>query len=260
VNGDGPSDADLIGAVRAGDLSAYAVLFQRHTELARRVARRCGADATDQEDLVAEAFARVLTAIRSGAGPRDNLRPYLLVAVRNLALRAGRRDGRIDWYRGIMELEDVAIDATVAGSDEIVLQRWRSRLAWAAYLTLPPRWRTVLWHTEVNEATPSEIAPVLGLSPNGVSALATRAREGLRTAYLHVQIPDTGETCCRAARQRMASWIRGALPARHIQLITRHLTGCRDCQGVVIELLDIDRELRPPTGRRAARQRTHGPG
>ena len=37
------------------------------------------------DDIVAEAFARVLAAIRAGGGPDHAFRPYLLAAVRNLA-------------------------------------------------------------------------------------------------------------------------------------------------------------------------------
>jgi len=37
------------------------------------------------DDVVAEAFARVLAAIRAGGGPDHAFRPYLLAAVRNLA-------------------------------------------------------------------------------------------------------------------------------------------------------------------------------
>lgn len=35
--------------------------------------------------------------------------------------------------------------------------------------------------------TPAELAPVLGVSPNGVAALACRARKGLRQAYLQAE-------------------------------------------------------------------------
>ena len=42
----------------------------------------------------------------------------------------------------------------------------------------------VLWHTEVEGQRPAEVAPLLGMSPNSVSALAYRAREGLRQAFV----------------------------------------------------------------------------
>src|SRR2546430_10213444 len=45
-----------------------------------------------------------------------------------------------------------------------------------------------LWQLEVEGKTPAEVAPMFGLSGNGASALAMRAREGLRQAYLQEHI------------------------------------------------------------------------
>src|SRR5262249_51259149 len=49
----------------------------------RRGVAVVAADVAD--DIVAEAFARVLAAIQAGGGPDHAFRPYLLAAVRNLA-------------------------------------------------------------------------------------------------------------------------------------------------------------------------------
>lgn len=57
-------------------------------------------------------------------------------------------------------------------------------LADAAFATLPERWRIVLWHLEVMDESPAEVAPLLGMTPDGVATLAHRAREELRRAYL----------------------------------------------------------------------------
>lgn len=49
--------------------------------------------------------------------------------------------------------------------------------------TLPERWRIVLWHAEVQGLPPRDIAPLMGIGANAVSALLLRARAGLRAAY-----------------------------------------------------------------------------
>jgi hypothetical protein len=41
----------------------------------------------------------------------------------------------------------------------------------------------VLWYAEVMGEKPRNIAPILGLEPNAVSALLIRAKAGLRAAY-----------------------------------------------------------------------------
>lgn len=244
--GDAPiSDEPLIDAVRRGEVDAYAQLYRKHEEPARRTAQLCAGDHADQQDLVAEAFVRVLVAILGGGGPRDNLRPYLLVAIRNLASSRWHRERRVDRYGADAE---VAADGEEAACDQIVVGRWRERVLWEAFRELPPRWRAVLWHMEVNGAHPSDLAPTLGLSPNGVSALAVRAREGLRKAYLQAQVPDARDPNCQAARERMGVWLRGKLEPRKADVLTRHLGDCAPCRAVAAELAEANRELRSPTG------------
>jgi DNA-directed RNA polymerase specialized sigma24 family protein len=86
---------DDLAILPVGDVAGqtYEELYVEHAPAARRVAlsmvRRDVAD-----DIVAEAFTRVLGAIRAGGGPGLAFRAYLLTAVRNTAndwLRASRR-------------------------------------------------------------------------------------------------------------------------------------------------------------------------
>ena len=72
-----PSDAELISAVRGGDVDAYGTLFERHVEAARRLARQL-VPAGDAEDLVSEAFVKVLGVLQRGGGPDVAFRAYLL--------------------------------------------------------------------------------------------------------------------------------------------------------------------------------------
>ena len=68
----------------AGPGRSYGELYVEYAPAARGVAlSMVPPDVAD--DIVAEAFARVLAAIRAGGGPDHAFRPYLLAAVRNLA-------------------------------------------------------------------------------------------------------------------------------------------------------------------------------
>src|SRR5215472_11362563 len=80
------SDAELIAAARGGDAEAYGVLYQRHSAAADRLARQIVKHPADVDDVVAETFARVLDAIKRGLGPAQAFRPYLLTAVRRVAI------------------------------------------------------------------------------------------------------------------------------------------------------------------------------
>ena len=64
-----PGDAELIEAVRSGDLEAYGLLYRRHAGAATTMARQLTGSRAEADDLVAEAFARVLDMLRSGGGP-----------------------------------------------------------------------------------------------------------------------------------------------------------------------------------------------
>src|SRR5690348_14054845 len=90
---DTPSDAELIARVRGGDVAAYGELFSRHVHAAKRLARQLDRG-SDADDLVSDAFAKVLTVLQGGGGPDVAFRAYLLTAVRRLhvdRVRAGSR-------------------------------------------------------------------------------------------------------------------------------------------------------------------------
>ena len=86
---------DQLAILPAGDAGGrgYEELYVQHAPVARRTAlSMVPRDVAD--DIVAEAFTRVLGAIRAGGGPGIAFRAYLLTAVRNAAndwLRASRR-------------------------------------------------------------------------------------------------------------------------------------------------------------------------
>ena len=90
---DAPSDAELISRVRGGDVAAYGELFSRHVDAARRLARQL-VRGPDADDLVSDAFAKVLGVLQGGGGPDVAFRAYLLTAVRRLhvdKIRAGSK-------------------------------------------------------------------------------------------------------------------------------------------------------------------------
>jgi RNA polymerase sigma factor (sigma-70 family) len=239
------SDAALLDAVRSGDLGAYGVLFRRHAEPLLRAAFGYGAGVVEPHDLVAEAFVRVLLALRRGHGPRDGLRPYLIVTMRNLAAKRCTRENRVERYGDVSELDFVPGVSPAVGSDEVAVRRWTCATVSSAFGTLPGRWRQVLWALEVDGTPPRELAPQLGLSPNAVSSLAVRAREGLRRAYLAAQVPEATDPACRATRRRLAPWLRGDVSAHRAKLVTTHLGECAACRAVASGLDEVNRELCP---------------
>ncbi|WP_433243667.1 sigma-70 family RNA polymerase sigma factor [Actinomadura nitritigenes] len=242
----GTGDAALISRVRDGDVSAYATLYERHVAAARGLARHLtrGSDPAAAEDAVQDAFAKVLGVLRRGAGPDTGFRPYLLTAVRRSVYDRRRADRRVHRTDRIEEF-----DQGVPFEDPALAELERSMIV-QAYRSLPDRWQEVLWHTEVEGARPAEIAPLLGLTANGAAALAYRAREGLRQAYLQMHVAGLGEVRrdCRPVLEKLGSFVRGALAGRESRRIQRHLDGCVRCKALHAELAALNTALREGLG------------
>ena len=235
---DGPSDAHLIAAVRAGDGDAFGHLYRRHVAAAHNLARQLTRSTAERDDLVAEAFAKVLDTMRAGGGPDIAFRAYLLTTLRNTLYDRIRRDRRLELSDDMTRHDpgEPWVDTAVAD--------FESTMAARAFARLPERWQTVLWHTEVEQETPAQVAPVLGLSANGVAALAYRAREGLRQAYLQEHLADADGKECRHTVERLGAWARGGLSRRSRVQVDRHLESCAQCRLLARELADVNSSLR----------------
>ncbi len=233
---DAPSDAELISRVRGGDVAAYGDLFSRHKDAAGRLARQL-VRGPDSDDLVSEAFAKVLHVLQGGGGPDVAFRAYLLTAVRRLhvdRVRSGQR---------LQTTDDMTpFDPGVPFQDTAVAG-FESGAAAKAFASLPERWQLVLWHLEVEGQKPADIAPLLGMSANSVSALAYRAREGLRQAFLTMHIADLTETDCRWVNEHLGAFIRKGLSKRDTAKVQAHLDECRRCTAMYLELTDVNSNL-----------------
>src|SRR3954469_25502150 len=233
---DGPGDAELISAVRGGDLDAYGDLFARHVDAARRLARQL-AGPGDADDLVSDAFTKVLTVLQRGGGPDLAFRAYLLTAVRRLhvdRIRAGSR---------LRTTDDLTpFDPGVPFRDTAV-EGFENAAAARAFASLPERWQTVLWHTEVEQQKPAEVALLLGMSANSVSALAYRAREGLRQAFLSMHAQDSDSPGCDWTRAHLGSYVRHGLSRRDSARVEEHLEECRQCAAIYLELTEVNSRL-----------------
>ncbi|WP_285478896.1 sigma-70 family RNA polymerase sigma factor [Amycolatopsis sp. NBRC 101858] len=234
---DVPSDAVLIQAVRGGDVAAYSQLYDRHLVAARRVAAAIAADAAERDDLIAEGFTRVLRILRSGEGPDEEFRPYLLTTIRNTMISWRRRDAAVSL---VAEVPDILPSE---GSDEPVDNRLHGTVAAGAFASLPERWRAVLWRTEIEGDSPARIAEDFGMTPNGVAALAYRAREGLRQAYLDQHVPEARRRNCRVVSGQLARWVRDGVGDNKAHRITTHLDRCPDCRKLAVGLRELNEEL-----------------
>ncbi|WP_164479200.1 sigma-70 family RNA polymerase sigma factor [Nakamurella antarctica] len=233
-----PSDAELISRVRAGDRTAYGDLYGRHARSAATLARQISVSGAEADDLVAESFARVLDTLLDGRGPDSSFRAYLFTTVRHTAYDRSRKDKRLQFT------DDVAAHEVAVEAEDPVLAQMESSFVAKAFGQLPDRWQAVLWHTQVEGQSAAEVGVLLGMSPNAVSSLAFRAREGLREAYLQVHMSETIAERCRATIDRLGAWTRGGLSKRESAQVDAHLAECNTCPALAAELSEINSGLR----------------
>jgi RNA polymerase sigma factor (sigma-70 family) len=229
-------DSDLVELARNGVHAAYATLYARHAYAAHRLARHLGMR-DEAEDVVSESFAQVLELMQRGKGPQTAFRAYLFTTIRNGAARRAKARQKL------IPTDDEATIDSLVGFDIGQLDAFELSAIRAAYDSLPERWQTVLWQVEVERRKPHELAEALGLSPNGVSALAYRARAALREAYLkqHIgPVSSVSSRSCREIQDNLPGLVRGTLPDRREGRVREHLRGCADCGSIVLELHDAN--------------------
>lgn len=228
------SDRALIERTRRGDRAAYGELWQRHSGSARTVARSFSS--LDPDDLVAESFTRIYDAILAGRGPTGVFRPYLFTTVRNTAASWGRA-------RRETNLETLESFEDPATSESATLESLDRSTTAQAFRSLPTRWQEVLWYTEVEGMQPAQVAPLVGMSANATAALAYRAREGLRQAWIRAHLRNAEEPECRWTIDRLGGYTRGRLRTRDTARLEAHLDDCARCTIVAAEAREVGSRL-----------------
>ena len=226
-------DDGLITQARAGSGEAFEELWRRHAEAGRRVAARF-TQSSEPDDLVQEAYLRIYTALQNGKGPDVAFRPYLYQTIRNIA---------ITWSGRPVE-QSISVLAEMSDGTDMMGKILEDSLTAKAFRSLPGRWQSVLWYSEVEGLEPAEIAPLLGITSGAVSALAYRAREGLRRAWLQMHVnSDSVPPECTWAAERMGDFNRGALRRAPRARFDAHVTGCTRCMVLVDEVSEVSRKL-----------------
>jgi RNA polymerase sigma-70 factor (ECF subfamily) len=167
------TDELLMRRVARNDLDAMAELMQRHGQAALNVAYRFTGDRAESEDIVQEAFLRLLS--RAGHyRPSASLRTFLFGIIHNLC---------IDFYRRKRPVLAESLPR-VADADEgpraSLESAERQGIVRAAIDALPPRQRTAIVLKHYEGLSYAEIARVLECSISAVDALLARARQTLK--------------------------------------------------------------------------------
>ena len=224
----GLEERDLLDRCRTGDRDAFDALFRRHYSSAMRFAAHISGS-LDPEDVTAEAFARIWSALSGGGGPDGALGPYLRTTIRNVAINTATRnreataeDEHIDfWMRRESRVADDGFSAAMA----------EHQLVADAFDTLPDRWRSVLWMVDVEGRRTSDVARHLGMTPNSTTALTKRARSALGQAWLQAHVNTRSSNPeCEWVLEHIGKHTRRSLSAAQEERVRRHLRECDSCE------------------------------
>jgi len=170
------SDEGLLARYKQGDAHAFKELVERHSSALYNLAFRLLHDPMEAENVVQEAFLRVIMSLDRVRLDLP-LKPYLFrIAVNHCydILRASRTRVTTD----IDAAEEIAQDAP-----EIVDQLEKQELSLllhSAIESLPPHYRTVIILRYMDEFSYEEIAQTLNLPLNTVRTHLRRAKEQLK--------------------------------------------------------------------------------
>ncbi|QCO96769.1 sigma-70 family RNA polymerase sigma factor [Arthrobacter sp. 24S4-2] len=232
----------LLASARAGESDFIEVLYTRHRDAGLAFAKRIIGNKFDAEDVTSEAFMKVFSAIDRGNGPQGPFRPYLFRAIRTCAADHWAAQSR-EMLTAEMEAtphEDPGYDAVLSSDDR--------SLAAAAFAKLPVRWQTVLWHLDVEGEPPRRVAPILGVEPNAVSAVAIRARRGLRQAFLEEYVSASLDPECRPTLPLLAKSIDSSLSTKDQSRLDDHSDECLKCTMALANLRDVRSTMRRAIG------------
>ena len=238
-DGAGLDDRALIDCVRTGDLHAFGTLYERHVGAVRGLARRLCGNQADADDVVADVFTNTLRAIKSGRGPRDEMRSYVLTATRHTVIKLRtRRDSGRAVPTSDEQLDRAVTDDPFAGADS-------GDTIGAAFVQLPDRFRNVLWLSCVEDMPPAEVGRRTELSAGAVSSLTMRARRALARSYLVSRISQPIVSAdCIPIRDLLPSVVRDEAAAGTINRVDRHLASCCECREAFDEMQSLAGSLR----------------
>lgn len=214
---DATCDAELVHAVLDGDVDAFSALYRAHVRAVHGVISFNVREPESAADLVQEVFTRALERLPALRQP-SRFRPWLLAIARNAAIDQRRQRGRVD------RLDDDSVEGLAAdqrGPDESVELAELARLVNGCVAGLSRRDATVVALVTHLGYSSSDVARVIGVSPNAAKVIVHRARRRLRdTLVLQLLVRRQAATCPD---------LRVLLATGPVVAAARHVRTCPEC-------------------------------
>ncbi|QIK63255.1 sigma-70 family RNA polymerase sigma factor [Leucobacter viscericola] len=232
-------DQELLERHRSGDSAAFGLLFNKHRDRAYHYAFKYVNSEDRADDLVLEAFTRILETIRRGKGPTVSMGHYLASTIRNIAITNGAND-RAETPSDPHELaeryerEQFEDSGSTAG--------WLAE----AFNTLSARSQRVLWFRAIENLPSQQVAKEIGVSTSSASRIYQEAASELREHFVDVSVNASPDPACREFApllREMAEQKRRVRGKDLNQKLQDHLNSCPYCSIVATRLGASDRVL-----------------
>jgi RNA polymerase sigma-70 factor (ECF subfamily) len=221
-------DVGLLHAYRRGDVGGFERLFGRHHDRLRALAVRYLRDPAEAEDVVQEAFLRLLR-IADSVDDGFNVMAWLHRVATNICLstlRGARRVHLVDMTGETMHTEE---DRRRAGQPEAAYEITYAReILGAVARRLPAQQRLCLVLREVEGLSYRDIAGRLSVSPGSIESLLFRARRRFREEYLRLEGEEPSR--CAMTRHLLEVIGRSRLSVRSERVVALHLSECAACR------------------------------
>lgn len=169
----------LVERARAGDMQAWARLYQVHFDGLFRHLRYLTGDAQVAEELVQDTFVQALSCVARFDG-RARFSTWLHGIGLNVARHHWRsRRNTAKAHAKLVLVHELDAD-TNATPDRTLAARQRVRALYDALEQLPEHLREAFILRELEGLAPSEAAGLLGISANNLAVRASRARTQIR--------------------------------------------------------------------------------
>ncbi|MDX6653090.1 MAG: hypothetical protein QOJ38_1871 [Solirubrobacterales bacterium] len=201
--------AELVRRIQAGDREGFADLYNRYFDRVYGYLRVVLKDSHEAEDVAQQAFAQVIEALPRYEIRSQPFRAWLYTIVRNLAISHLRKHGRVE----AEEPEAMARRQERANRNaepELPVLSWISDRDLHVFIErLPLAQRQALALRFMLDLNATEIAQVLGRTPDDVRGLQHRALTFLRARLTAIGRRRTGEKPIRMrGRFRQAPVLR----------------------------------------------------
>ena len=224
------TDADLVGAVRAGDDSAFEALYQRYFPRISAFVCRMLHDAAGCEDVAQDAFMSALRRMRA-TDSEINFKPWIYQIARNAAIDAHRRRSHavevsMDADDGLRASDRTRLVGLDGGPDAALVTKERLNHLQGAFDELSDVHTRVLVMRELEGMSYREIGQQLDLTRPAVESALFRARRRLESEYIEL---SEGRRC-EAMYQTMIRMASGTHKGSEEHRLARHAKRCHDCR------------------------------